>query len=29
VLPAIFRFQPPTGVRIFPGEMVDVYIGAK
>jgi HlyD family secretion protein len=29
VLPAIFRFQPPTGVRVFPGEMVDVYIGAK
>ena len=27
VLPAIFRFQPPPGVEVYPGEMVDVYIG--
>ncbi len=29
VLPAIFRFQPPPGVEVYPGEMVDIYIGAK
>jgi len=29
VLPAIFRFQPPAEVEIYPGEMVDVYIGAR
>jgi HlyD family secretion protein len=29
VLPAIFRFQPPPGVQVYPGEMVDVYIGEK
>jgi HlyD family secretion protein len=29
VLPAIFRFQPPSGVEVYPGEMVDVYIGAR
>ena len=29
VLPVIFRFQPPPGVQVFPGEMVDVYIGEK
>jgi len=29
VLPVIFRFRPPAGARVFPGEMVDVYIGAK
>jgi HlyD family secretion protein len=27
VLPAIFRFQPPAGIEVYPGEMVDVYIG--
>jgi HlyD family secretion protein len=27
VLPVIFRFQPPAGVQVFPGELVDVYIG--
>ncbi len=27
VLPVIFRFQPPPGARVYPGEMVDVYIG--
>ncbi len=27
VLPAIFRFQPPPGVEVYPGEMVDVYVG--
>jgi HlyD family secretion protein len=29
VLPVIFRFQPPANVQVFPGEMVDVYIGGK
>lgn len=29
VLPVIFRFQPPPGVQVFPGEMVDVYVGGK
>jgi hypothetical protein len=29
VLPAIFRFQPPSDVEVYPGEMVDVYIGAR
>ncbi len=29
VLPIIFRFKPPKGENIFPGELVDVYIGAK
>jgi HlyD family secretion protein len=29
VLPVIFRFQPPAGVQLFPGELVDVYIGEK
>src|SRR5208283_2014444 len=29
VLPAIFRFRPPPGVEVYPGEMVDVYIGEK
>jgi len=29
VLPVIFSFQPPPGVQVFPGEMVDVYIGEK
>jgi HlyD family secretion protein len=29
VLPAIFRFQPPPGVDVYPGQMVDVYIGAQ
>lgn len=27
VLPVIFRFQPPAGVQVFPGELVDVYVG--
>jgi HlyD family secretion protein len=27
VLPAIFRFKTPPGVEVYPGEMVDVYIG--
>jgi HlyD family secretion protein len=27
VLPAIFRFKPPAGAEVYPGEMVDVYIG--
>ena len=29
VLPVIFRFQPPPGVQVFPGELVDVYVGEK
>ncbi len=29
VLPVIFRFQPPEGVQVFPGELVDVYVGEK
>jgi len=29
VLPAIFRFQPPQGVEVYAGQMVDVYIGAR
>jgi len=27
VLPVIFRFTPIPGVEVFPGELVDVYIG--
>jgi len=26
VLPVIFRFEPPKGVALFPGQLVDVYI---
>lgn len=26
VLPVIFRFDPPAGMQIFPGQMVDVYV---
>jgi HlyD family secretion protein len=29
VLPVIFRFKPPSDLQVFPGEMVDVYIGGK
>ncbi|HTR53576.1 MAG TPA: biotin/lipoyl-binding protein [Kofleriaceae bacterium] len=29
VLPVVFRFRPPAGVSVFPGQLVDVYIGAK
>ena len=29
VLPIIFRFEPPPDVQMFPGELVDVYIGEK
>jgi HlyD family secretion protein len=29
VLPIIFRFTPPTGVALYPGEMVDVYVASK
>ena len=29
VLPVIFRFTPPEGVRLYPGELVDVYVGSK
>ena len=28
VLPIIFRFTPPPGIAVYPGELVDVYIGA-
>jgi HlyD family secretion protein len=27
VLPAIFQFEPTPGVAVYPGELVDVYIG--
>jgi HlyD family secretion protein len=27
VLPVIFRFTPPKGVELYPGELVDVYVG--
>jgi HlyD family secretion protein len=27
VLPVIFRFTPPKGVQVYPGQLVDVYIG--
>lgn len=27
VLPVIFRFTPPAGVGLYPGELVDVYVG--
>jgi HlyD family secretion protein len=27
VLPVIFRFAPPPGIEIYPGQLVDVYIG--
>jgi HlyD family secretion protein len=29
VLPLIFRFEKPKDVNLYPGELVDVYIGAK
>ncbi|HXX69919.1 MAG TPA: biotin/lipoyl-binding protein [Polyangiaceae bacterium] len=29
VLPVIFRFQPPPGAQLFPGQLVDVYVGEK
>jgi HlyD family secretion protein len=29
VLPVIFRFVPPPGTRIYPGQLVDVYIGRR
>jgi HlyD family secretion protein len=29
VLPVIFRFHPPPGVQVFPGELVDIYVGGK
>ena len=28
VLPIIFRFTPPTGLKLYPGELVDVYVGS-
>jgi HlyD family secretion protein len=27
VLPVIFQFEPTPGVAVYPGELVDVYIG--
>jgi HlyD family secretion protein len=27
VLPIIFQFEPPPGVKVYPGELVDVYVG--
>ena len=29
VLPVIFKFKRPTNVNLYPGQLVDVYIGAK
>jgi HlyD family secretion protein len=29
VLAAVFRFKPPADVSVYPGELVDVYIGSK
>jgi HlyD family secretion protein len=29
VLPVIFRFEKPEGMNIYPGQLVDVYIGEK
>jgi len=28
VLPVIFRFTPPKGVELYPGQLVDVYVAA-
>ena len=27
VLPVIFRFDPPPNIALYPGQLVDVYIG--
>ncbi len=29
VLPLIFRFEKPAGLNLYPGQLVDVYVGAK
>jgi len=29
VLPVIFRFERPKGMNLYPGQLVDVYVGAK
>lgn len=29
VLPVIFRFSPPKNVGVYPGQLVDVYVGAR
>jgi HlyD family secretion protein len=29
VLPIIFRFEPPPGIEVYPGQLVDVYVGDK
>ncbi len=29
VLPLVFRFQPPAGLNIYPGQLVDVYVETK
>jgi HlyD family secretion protein len=29
VLPVVFRFRPPAGVKVYPGQQVDVYISQK
>ncbi|MBV8466217.1 MAG: biotin/lipoyl-binding protein [Burkholderiales bacterium] len=29
VLPVVFRFRPPAGVKLYPGQQVDVYISQK
>ena len=29
VLPVVFSFTPPSGMSIYPGQLVDIYIGAR
>lgn len=29
VLPVLFRFKPPQGMRVYPGQLVDVYVETK
>lgn len=29
VLPLIFRFRPPPGIDVYPGQLVDVYLGSE
>ena len=29
VLPVLFRFKPPKGMKVYPGQLVDVYLKAR
>jgi hypothetical protein len=29
VLPVLFRFKPPKGMQVYPGQLVDVYVETK